>query len=95
MSRIVLFLFALLPLTGCVYIDVKTPLDTDLNRTELGTKVGKSEFKGILWMVSWGDAGTHAAAQDGGLTVIHHADREIFSILNGLYYRQRTVVYGD
>lgn len=81
--------------TGCVYTNIKTPLDEDLDKTTLGDKVGESELQSILWLVAWGDAGTEAAARDGGLTTIRHADRSIFSILGGLYYRQKTIVYGD
>ena len=80
---------------GCLVTDIKTPLDTNLDKTELGTKVGKSKLKSVLWLVAWGDAGTEAAAKDGEITVLRHADREIFSILFGLWYTQTTVVYGD
>jgi hypothetical protein len=82
-------------LSGCVYAKFRTPLDRDLDRTQLGSKTGSSEFQSILWLVAWGDAGTHAAAQDGGITTINHADLEILSVLFGLYYRQRTILYGD
>jgi hypothetical protein len=80
---------------GCLYVDVKVPLDTDLDRTELGDRVGKSKMQSVLWLFAWGDAGTQAAAQDCGLTVIRHADQEIFSVLFGLYSSRTTVVYGD
>lgn len=82
-------------LTGCIFVDVKVPLDTDLDRTQLGEKVGKSQLQSILWLFAWGDAGIQAAARDGKMEVMHHADREIFTVLNGLYYRQTTVVYGE
>jgi hypothetical protein len=45
--------------------------------------------------VAWGDAGTAKAAENGGLTTINHMDMQIFSILFGLYTRQKTIVYGD
>ena len=86
---------ALLPMGGCLYANVKTPLDTNLESTDLGTKVGKSEAKAILGLVAWGDAGTQAAAKDGGITTIKHADQESFSVLGFVYARYRTVVYGD
>ena len=87
---------ALLALTpGCVYSSIQIPLDTDLNQTQLGDKVGESSFQSVLWVAAWGDAGTQAAAQQGGLKTIHHADRKIYSILFGLYYKQTTVVYGE
>ena len=46
-------------------------------------------------MVAWGDAGTKAAAENGGITTILHADRKDFSILGGLYYEYTTIVYGN
>ena len=81
--------------SGCVYVNVKAPLDTDLHETRLGTKVGTSEAQSVLGMFAWGDAGTQAAARNGGITTLRHADSEIFSILGFVYARQRTVVYGD
>ena len=90
---IVVALLALTP--GCVYSSVQVPLDTDLNETKLGDKIGESSFKSVLWLVAWGDAGTQAAAEQGGLTTIRHADRKVYSVLFGLYYKQTTVVYGD
>ena len=85
----------LLTAAGCAFTDVKIPLDTDLDNTKLGTKVGESSSQSVLWMVAWGDAGIQAAAKQGGLTNITHADRKIFNVLFGLYTRQTTVVYGD
>ena len=90
---IVVLLLALTP--SCVYSNIQTPLDVDLNETKLGDKVGESKFKSILWLVAWGDAGTQAAAENGGITTIHHADRKLYSVLFGLYYVQTTVVYGE
>src|SRR5262245_20969123 len=85
-----------LPLfTGCLFVNVKTPLDTDLNRTQLGTEVGTSESYELLWVAAWGDSGTQAAAVQGGLSEINHADQETFIILFGLYARYRTVLYGN
>jgi hypothetical protein len=85
----------LLPTTGCVYFNVTSPLDTNLDETQLGSKVGTSEAKSILGLVAWGDAGTDAAAKQGGITTIRHADQENFAILGFVYARYRTVVYGD
>lgn len=87
-------LLALL-LTSCIYVDVKAPLDTDLYTTKLGNKVGKSNAYSILGLVAWGDAGTRAAAIDGGLETINHMDVEYYVILAGLYTRRTTIVYGD
>lgn len=81
--------------SGCVYTNVVVPLDTDLDRTELGSKVGESSSESVLWLLAWGDGGTQAAAKEAGITTLRHADRRIFSLLFGLYYRQTTIVYGD
>jgi hypothetical protein len=95
---VMLTLCALLVATfspGCIYMKVQRPHDKNFEQTELGTKVGKSHLKSVLWLFAWGDAGTKAAAEDGEITVINHADVEYFTILLGLYGRITTVVYGD
>ena len=80
---------------GCIFMKVQRPHDKNYDRTELGAKVGKSELKSVLWLFAWGDAGTKAAAENGDITVINHADVEYFTVLLGLYARITTVVYGD
>lgn len=85
---------AALTLPSCVLTDVQVPLDTDLQNTEVGPKIGKASYQSVLGLIAWGDAGTHAAAHDGDITTMTHADQQIFSILWGLYYKQTTVVYG-
>ena len=90
-----LFGLASLFASGCVFTDVKIPLDTNLEETKLGTKTGESSSQSVLWLVAWGDSGTQAAAAEGGITTVLHADQEIFSVLFGLYSRQTTIVYGD
>ena len=84
----------LLLLPGCFYTNISVPLDTDLQETDLGDKVGRSEYQVVLGLFAWGDAGMQAAAEDGGITTLKHADLEIFSVLGFVYYRQRTDVYG-
>jgi hypothetical protein len=82
-------------LSGCAYVNVKSPLDVDLDQTTLGEKVGVAEARSVLWLVAWGDASYAAAAANGGITTMRHADRELFNVLFGLYTRYRVVVYGD
>jgi TRL-like protein family len=88
-------ILAVFLLTGCLYLHVKTPYDTDLDKTVLGEKVGKANIYSVLWLFAWGDAGTEAAAKNGDITTINHMDREVFSILFGLYSKTTTIVYGD
>ena len=80
---------------GCVYSSVQRPLDTDFDKTTLGSKVGRSYAHSLLWLVAWGDAGTEAAAKEGGITTITHADVQVKLVLFGLYMRVSTVLYGD
>jgi hypothetical protein len=94
MKLLRLALLSLPLLIGC-FVNIKVPLDTDLDRTELGTKVGESSSQSVLWLFFWGDAGTQAAAKQGGITTITHADRRIFTILFGVYASQTTIVYGE
>ena len=92
---IVLLMSILLVFSGCAFINIKTPFDTDLDKTELGSKRGTAEAYSLLWLVSWGDASYATAAKNGGITVMKHADQEMQQVLLGLYTRWRVVVYGD
>jgi len=80
---------------GCAYVHTKTPFDDDLNNTELGSKKGTAEAYSVLWLVAWGDASYAAAAQNGDIQVLKHADQEVYQVLLGLYTRWRVIVYGD
>jgi hypothetical protein len=82
-------------LNGCLYANIKAPLDIDADQTALGTKVGKSTMQSVLWLVAWGDASTDAAAKNGNISIVYHMDQEVFSILFGLYSKSTTVVYGE
>ena len=93
--RKLLLISILLTPSGCLYMDTKLPLDTDVSVTTLGSKTGVSSVHSILWLVAWGDSGTEAAAKNGGLKVINHLDSHAFQILFGLYTRIDTIAYGD
>lgn len=80
---------------GCVYLNATYPLDTNMNRTPAGTKRGEASIHSVLWLVAWGDAGTQAAARNGGISIIHNADDKDLVILGGVYARRTTIVYGD
>ena len=92
---LMIFILAAFTLTGCLYTHITMPLSTQLNRTDLGHKQGESSIYSVIWLFAWGDGGAAAAAKDGGITVMTHMDRELYSILFGLYTRSTTIVYGD
>lgn len=81
--------------SGCLYMDVRIPLDTNFDKTDLGTKEGHASNTAVLWLFAWGDGGTKAAATEGNIKVIKHADRQIVLFGFGLYTRVTTVLYGD
>jgi len=81
--------------SGCAYLHIQRPLDTNFDATQLGLKEGRSSSYSILWIIAWGDAGTKAAAKQGGIKIIRHADTEIKSVFLGSYTRITTVIYGD
>lgn len=92
---LIVVLTLLFAFSGCAYVNVKTPFDTNLDQTVLGEKCGKANCYSILWLVSWGDAGTDTAAKNGNITTINHMDQNSLCVLFGLYYRHTTIVYGD
>jgi len=91
----VIVLAIIFTVSGCAYVNIKTPFDIDLNTTDLGSKKGISTAYSVLWLVSWGDASYAAAAKNGDITILKHADQEMQQVLLGLYTRWRVVVYGD
>ncbi len=94
-TLLVITVFVVCTLVGCVYTNITMPLSTELNKTELGSKKGEASSYSVIWLFAWGDAGAAAAAKDGKITVMTHMDREILSVLFGIYTRMTTVVYGD
>ena len=82
-------------LSGCLYADVRLPLDRDLDKTELGSKIGLASSESALWLFAWGDASTRAAAENGKIDIINHLDVQQKVILFGLYTKTTTIAYGD
>jgi hypothetical protein len=95
MKSVAALFLAAVVLSGCVYARVTLPYGTELNRTELGQKQGSASFYSVLWLFARGDAGAAAAAKQGGITTLTHMDRELYSVLFGIYTRHTTIVYGD
>lgn len=81
--------------SGCLYTHVLTPYDTNLDKTVMGQKTGRSTMRSILWLVAWGDASSDAAAKQGGITTMNHMDMEFLNVVFGIYTETTTIVYGD
>ena len=98
MRRLLLALTLVIALTltsGCAFVNTRTPLDKNLDNTELGSKVGKSYNYSLLWLATWGDGSYAAAARDGNIKVMKHSDQQSLVILFGLFAKRTIIVYGD
>ncbi|MCP4114609.1 MAG: hypothetical protein GY737_04265 [Desulfobacteraceae bacterium] len=97
MKRLIIVSLALVMfgISGCAYMNVKAPLDEDLNQTTMGTRTGEASAQSVLWLVAWGDASTRAAATNGNISVINHMDVQVQSYVFGLYSKKTVIVYGD
>lgn len=83
------------PSEGIMYSDVKAPLALEYNKTDLGHKVGSASSISILGLFATGDCSTQAAAKDGGIKTVKHADYEFKNILFGIFTKTTVYVYGD
>lgn len=92
----ILVLLCVITLTsGCAYTNIQMPLDKNFEETAISSKEGTASTYTVLYLVSWGDSGTKAAAQQGEISTINYADRQVYSVLFGLYTRITTVAYGE
>ena len=93
--KLAIILAVILAFSGCTYLHTKTPFDSNLDKTELGSKVGIANWYSLFWVVAWGDASYAAAAKNGNIKIMRHADQENLVIFFGVYTRWRVIVYGD
>lgn len=83
-----------IPPQGWIYSEFQAPLDIDYDKTPVTGKMGKAESMSVLGLVALGDASAKAAATQGGISTIEHADYTYFNVL-GIIQRYDTVVYGQ
>ncbi len=83
-----------IPPLALVYTNTSAPIDTDMDGKPLGAKVGRATSKQVLSIVAWGDASIQAAAADGKIATINHADYHYENIL-GIYTEFTVIVTGD
>jgi hypothetical protein len=82
------------PPSGMVFTQFTAPLDVDFQNTDMsGVKKGTADTINILGLFAFGDASSQAAAQEGGIAKIVHADYEYLNVL-GIYQKTTVVVYG-
>ena len=83
------------PSVGAMYTDTKAPLQLDYDNTDLGHKVGSAYTISVLGLFAGGDCSIQAAAKDGGIKTIKHADYKFTNILFGIFTKTTVYVYGD
>lgn len=80
------------PVMAGLTIDQRGPV-AGFDSTAGSSKVGRAKAEGII-IVGYGDASISAAAEEGGITKIHHVDCEVLNVF-GIYSRYETIVYGE
>ena len=83
-----------IPPVALIYSDVSAPIDTDMDAQPLGAKTGRASTKQVLSLFAWGDASIQAAAANGKITKINHADYHYTNYL-GIYTKFTMIVTGN
>lgn len=84
--------FAVSPVSGFLYSDVKAPLSATAYPS--APKQGTSSCTSILGIIATGDCSISAAMKQGGVTRIHHVDYHTSGVL-GIVATYRVIVYGE
>jgi len=82
------------PPVAMLYTGYQAPLDTDFDNTQMGSKKGEASVINVLGIVAVGDASAEAAAEDGRITNVMHADYSFLNVL-GVFSKYTTIVYGE
>ncbi len=83
------------PAMGLVYNNTKAPLSLEYENTNLGSKTGTSSAMSVLGLVALGDASVEAAAKNGKIRTVKHADYDFTNVFFGVYTKTNVYVYGD
>lgn len=81
------------PVPGLMYSNMKLPMAATGSAKE-PTRVGRATVRSFFGAVATGDASIQTAAQNGGITEIHHVDYEAQSVF-GVVSDYTVVVYGN
>ena len=69
------------------------PMDVEFNATKIRRPSGEASCVSVLGLWSRGDASIRAAAEQGNIRLVYHADSRFVNVL-GIYQKHTTVVYG-
>jgi len=81
------------PTTGLMYTNAKYPWMATGSPKE-ATRVGRATVRSFFGAIATGDASIQTAAQNGGITEIHHVDYEAQNVF-GVVADFTVVVYGN
>lgn len=81
------------PTTGLMYTNAKYPWMATSSPKE-PTRVGRATVRSFFGAIATGDASIQTAAQNGGITEIHHVDYEAQNVA-GVIADFTVVVYGN
>lgn len=89
------------PPEGVLVTIYRAPLQIDMDATRPGPELGTAStyfiqdpiFTGIN--LAWGDASIEAAAREGGLETVRHADYARFSFFLGIFQKMTVRAYGE
>ena len=80
-------------ISSALTLNVKSPDTSFIDNSVKPAKSGVAKASGIICFCE-GDASLKAAMDNGGITKIHHVDREVRNIL-GIIAEYTTIVYGE
>ncbi len=94
-------MMAALLLSGCgigvLYTHTVEPLNPNMHRTEIASTSGQGDIKQIKIdgiSVTWDDNSIGSIAREKGLKELYYADREILSVVFGIWSQETIHVYG-
>ena len=82
------------PPVGTIYTGFTAPLGVELTDTKIGPRTGSAKTTSILGLFAFGDASIQAAAKNGGLKKVYHADYKYNNIL-GIFAETTVIVNGE
>ncbi len=80
-------------IASALTLNVKSPDTSFIDNSVKPAKMGVAKSSGLICFCE-GDASLKAAMDNGGITKIHHVDREVRNIL-GIIGEYTTIVYGE
>ncbi len=82
---------------GLIYTHTVEPLNPNMHRTPIETTTGQGDVKQITIegiSVAWNDNALGDIARQNGITELYYADREVLSVVLGIWRQETIHLYG-